>query len=253
MKIYVKKIEGITLPQKGTDVAAGYDIVATSDPKIVGETHNSDETGYFWKSIDYIEYESNLFIDPSLIAFHTLIYARSSISKYNLVLANGVGLVDNDYRGMIICRFKYQWQPTDLFYIPIDEQFLSEPKAISTKISGKPNMNKIYKKGDKIAQLVIEPTVQVEWELIDNLSETLRGKGGFGSTGDKVKIISSSSNQTTENTIPIRNVGIVMQERKPVTNYESKVDIVEQWKKAGGGQGTPTTYEKLMREREKNL
>ena len=37
MKIFVKKVDGIVLPQRGSTVAAGYDIVATSDPKIVGE------------------------------------------------------------------------------------------------------------------------------------------------------------------------------------------------------------------------
>ena len=47
---------------------------------------------------------------------------------------------------------------------------------------GNPNMDKIYKRGDKIAQLVIEPTVQVEFELVDDLTQTQRGSGGFGSS-----------------------------------------------------------------------
>ena len=46
-------------------------------------------------------------------------------------------------------------------------------------------MDKIYKKGDKIAQLVFEPTVQVEFELVDDLTQTQRGEGGFGSTDVK--------------------------------------------------------------------
>ena len=103
MKIYVKKVDGITLPKQGSTVAAGYDIVATSDPKIVGE--KTDEN--VWDRVDYIEYETNLFIAPQAVTFHTLIHPRSSVSKYNLVLANSIGLVDNDYRGMVICRFKY--------------------------------------------------------------------------------------------------------------------------------------------------
>ena len=45
------------------------------------------------------------------------------------------------------------------------------------------NMEKIYKKGERIAQLVIAETHKVEFEIVEELSETDRGKGGFGSTG----------------------------------------------------------------------
>lgn len=170
MKIYVKKIEGLALPKKASEVAAGYDIVAISDPKIVGI--KLDENG--WESIDYIEYETNLYIAPESVSFHTLIHPRSSVSKYNLVLANSVGLVDSDYRGMVICRFKYVWQPND-FSLTSDE-----------RVVGSVNESKIYKKGDTVAQLVFEPTVMADFELVDDLTQTKRGEGGFGST-DKPK------------------------------------------------------------------
>lgn len=167
MKIYVKKVDGLTLPKRASEVAAGYDVVATSDPKIVGE--KTDENT--WERVDYIEYETNLHIAPEAVTFHTLIHPRSSVSKYNLVLANSIGLIDNDYRGMVICRFKYIWQPQD-FSFTSDERLL-----------GSINFEKIYKKGDTIAQLVLEPTVQAEWVVVDDLNQTKRGEGGFGSTG----------------------------------------------------------------------
>jgi dUTPase len=191
MKIYVKKINGLILPKRASEVAAGYDIVATSDPKIVGEKtmdifdiqtsdfiDNSSVKGYCsftndentWERVDYIEYETNLYIAPEAMTFHTLIHPRSSVSKYNLVLANSIGLVDNDYRGMVICRFKYVWQPQDF-------SFTSDEKLL-----GSINFEKVYKKGDTIAQLVLEPTVQAEWVVVDELSQTKRGEGGFGST-----------------------------------------------------------------------
>ena len=174
MKIYVKQLYDdkgnkipIVLPEKGSQVSAGYDIVATSGPKFAGEGGPVvDGSNGGWKRIDYIEYETNLFIAPSAVSFHTLIHPRSSISKYNLVLANSIGLVDNDYRGMVMCRFKYIWQPEDM-------------ENVAT---WKPNMEKIYKKGDKIAQLVGETTVGLEWEFVDDLTQTQRGTGGFGST-----------------------------------------------------------------------
>ena len=187
MKIYVKKVDGVVLPQKGSELAAGYDIVATSGPKIVGNSGTipniEGEEIKAWRNIDYIEYETNLFIAPTAVTFHTLIHPRSSVSKYNLVLANSIGLIDNDYRGMVICRFKYIWQPTD-FFTPVD--LGSSPNLLYTNsLVGTVNMDKIYKKGDKIAQLVVEPTVQIEWEFVDDLNQTERGEGGFGSTDVK--------------------------------------------------------------------
>ena len=47
----------------------------------------------------------------------------------------------------------------------------------------KVNMEKIYTKGERIAQLVIAETHAVEFEIVEELSDTDRGKGGFGSTG----------------------------------------------------------------------
>lgn len=176
MKIYVKNIDGVTLPQKGSEVAAGYDIVATNEPKIVGKPSSFPNT---YLSIDYIEYETNLFIAPSAVTFHTLIHPRSSVSKYNLILANSIGLVDNDYRGMVICRFKYIHQPEDLLFS------VDSSGALSVCNGCVVNPEKIYKNGDKIAQLVIEPTVNVEWEFVDDLTKTARGEGGFGSTDNK--------------------------------------------------------------------
>ena len=63
MKIYVKKVDGLVLPIQGTERATGYDIVATSDPKIVGEPGDEKEDEVLnWKSVDYIQYETNLFL-----------------------------------------------------------------------------------------------------------------------------------------------------------------------------------------------
>ena len=213
MKIYVKKIEGVTLPQRGSELAAGYDIVATSDPKIVGE----ELEPLAWKRIDYIEYETNLFIAPSAKSFHTLIHPRSSVSKYNLVLANSIGLIDNDYRGMVICRFKYQWQPEDFIL-----KTYTDKEARITITCGVLNKDKIYKKGDKIAQLVFEPTVQVDFELVDNLEETNRGSGGFGSTDGKTQL-RVTEHKTSTSPLLEKFRGSAADIPKPATNYESAI------------------------------
>lgn len=81
---------------------------------------------------------------------------RSSISsKTDLVLINSPGTIDSDYRGEIKVRFK-----------PV-----------------KPVGAKRYKVGDKIAQIMISPVLQMKFEEVNELSDTDRGEGGFGSTG----------------------------------------------------------------------
>lgn len=190
MKIKIKDVEGLNIPQSNKESDTGYDIIATSDPIIVGE-----KSGDYWKRVDYIEYKTNLFIEPpqgesrpfrewpdlSMQEVihekfgYTLIFPRSSISKYNLVLHNGIGLADHSYRGELICRFSYQWQPEDFIYF-------SHPQCEPISF-GKVNLGRIYKKGDKIAQLVAAWKEEIEWEVVGELNETDRGNGSFGSSG----------------------------------------------------------------------
>lgn len=90
---------------------------------------------------------------------------RSSISKYDLVLANSVGTIDSDYRGELILKFK----PT---------------LRKSTWNNGVYETDEVkeYEIGDRIAQMVILPYPKVSFVEVDKLSDTERGTGGFGST-----------------------------------------------------------------------
>lgn len=86
-----------------------------------------------------------------------LIYARSGLaSKKGLAPANKVGVVDADYRGEIMVA-------------------LHNHSNTAQTISG----------GERIAQLVITPFLCASYEETDELSDTVRGAGGFGSTGTK--------------------------------------------------------------------
>ena len=197
MKIRIQVLKNETyeevsnLPSKGTERATGYDIIATSDPEIVGE-QNTDGS---YKRIDYIQYKTNLkmaiqedqtpnpgFNGLSITDYDVLAFPRSSVSKYNLQLANSIGLIDADYRGELLLRFNYLWQPQDLNVYTHDEY--DENKKMSY-IAGKPNLDKIYKKGDKIYQLKVTKVENVKFVLVDELSVTNRGDGGFGSTDIK--------------------------------------------------------------------
>lgn len=174
MKIKVKNTD-IVLPKNLTQYDVGYDIVATSHPAISGEY---DEEVRAWSRIDYIQYHTDLYIEPCVDdkIFHTNIFPRSSISKYNLVLANSIGLIDAGYRGELLVRFKYVYQPEDIFARVRGHQ--STIPAYTNV-----NMDRIYSKGDRVAQLVIAETHAVEFEVVDELSDTDRGNCGFGSTG----------------------------------------------------------------------
>lgn len=181
MKIYVKKVDGLVIPKQGTPHSTGYDIIATSDPKIDGlkftssPVEETSEVGNQWSYINYIQYETNLFVAPETQTHDIKIYPRSSISKYNLSLANSVPVIDNDYRGMILLRFNYLWQPKNYSIHP------------NGAIVGELDINSIYKKGDAIAQLTVSSVIPVEFVVVDDLSQTVRGEGGFGST-EKSKI-----------------------------------------------------------------
>lgn len=82
------------------------------------------------------------------------IFPRSSIRKYGLLLSNSVGVVDSGYRGSVQATFKRT-----------------------------SHIDNYYSEGDRIAQIIIMPTPYVEFIEVEELSETDRGTGGFGSTG----------------------------------------------------------------------
>lgn len=108
IKIHVLNIEGkTTLPIHGdgktVSYAAGYDVVATDEPTIVGEigrelTLEDGAKVPLYKNIQYLEYHTALKIAPQDDSkgnyYHVDLRPRSSVRKYNLVLANSVGTID---------------------------------------------------------------------------------------------------------------------------------------------------------------
>ena len=90
--------------------------------------------------------------DPGLAA---VILPRSGLGhKHGIVLGNLVGLIDSDYQGQIF---------------------------VSTWNRG--NAPFVLKPMERLAQLVVVPVVQVEFNVVDDFAESSRGAGGFGSTG----------------------------------------------------------------------
>jgi dUTP pyrophosphatase len=89
-----------------------------------------------------------------------LIYARSSISKTPYMLRNHVGVIDSGYRGEIVLKFIF----------PSTEAKIRYPRLT-------------YNVGDRVGQIIIMPYPKIEFNEVQELSETERGTGGFGSTG----------------------------------------------------------------------
>ena len=266
MVIYIKKSDGLSIPKTGSEFSAGYDIVATSGPIINGSQYVP--VGFdvkeiplnerLYESIDYVEYKTGVLVEPQP-GVHTYIFPRSSISKYNLSLCNSVGLIDNDYRGEIGFRFKYVIQPEDL---------IIKDGKILTKV----NYSKIYVIGERIGQMVASFTHRLEFVETDELNKTVRGMGGFGSTGSNVKN-EVESFKTIINTLPesmsvdqlvriskkneihkfqSKEIDTVEQERENAINHESKVEFETQLMRRFKEMPTNSTigYEKMVKERD---
>jgi dUTP pyrophosphatase len=135
--------QSIAFPAYATDGSAGLDLRACLSQPLVLEPGDTQLIG------------TGLAIhiaDPALAA---LILPRSGLGhKHGIVLGNLVGLIDSDYQGelMVSCWNRSQ------------NRFTVEP-------------------GERLAQLVLVPVVQAEFEVVDEFDSSHRGAGGFGSTG----------------------------------------------------------------------
>ena len=142
--IKVKKLkESAVVPNKATSLSAGFDLYACIDSPV---TINPNDLALIGTGLA-IEIENK--------KYTAFLFARSGLGvKHGITLSNGVGVVDNDYRGEIkigLCNVS------------------SEPYTISN--------------GERIAQMVIMKTPEFNFVVCDQLSDTERSSGGFGSTG----------------------------------------------------------------------
>lgn len=148
---YKKLYESAITPTQGSEYSAGFDLYACG---YENQMCNADDWSVYVNPGDTIKINTGIAVAIPEKYFGG-IYARSGLAcKQGLAPANKVGIIDADYRGeLIVCL--YNQAPS--------------PRKIS--------------KGDRIAQLIIQPFVKVEWDEVDNLDDTERGEGGFGSTG----------------------------------------------------------------------
>lgn len=146
LKVKVKRVrDSAKLPHSGSVIAAGYDLSAAINEDIIIPPG-------CWVAVP-----TGIAIEPESDAVVGFVLPRSGLgAKHGVVLRNSVGVIDADYRGEIIVTLVNTGE----------ESFVVHP-------------------GDRIAQLVFLPVFAAEFVEAEELSETGRGEGGFGSTGVK--------------------------------------------------------------------
>ena len=154
MEVRIKRLTpNAVIPTYAKESDAGMDLVATS---IISETTTD------------ITYGTGLAMEIR-DGFVGLVFPRSSIRKTGLQLSNSVAVIDSGYRGEIQATFNKVFGG-DRFY---DETKNTEDTS-----------NNFYRVGDRIAQIIIIPHPQIEFDEVKELSDSERGEGGFGSTGN---------------------------------------------------------------------
>ena len=139
MNINIKKLhKDAVIPQYSREGDAGLDMFATR----------------MWFEDENVCYGTGLAVEIPK-GYVGLLFPRSSNAKKDLLLCNSVGVIDSNYRGEIIAKFK----------ITKEENF------------------KMYDTCERVCQLLILPYPQIEFKEVDELGETNRGDKGFGSTG----------------------------------------------------------------------
>ena len=137
------------LPAYETPGSAGADIRANLMP-------DDRESGFTLDPMHRAVVPTGLRVEIP-VGFEMQIRPRSGLAlKHGITLPNTPGTIDSDYRG-----------PLGVALINLG----AEPYTI--------------RHGDRIAQMIVAPVIQVQFQVVDVLSDTARGVGGFGSTGKR--------------------------------------------------------------------
>lgn len=101
-----------------------------------------------------------------------LVFPRSSNCKKDIILTNCVGVIDSGYRGEVSLKFK-----------PLTDQAFVVFEKEGDYAFWKTKNATMFKVGERVGQIIIMPYPKIEFEEVDELSETERGVGGYGSSG----------------------------------------------------------------------
>ena len=172
VKILDEKAE---IPTRAHESDTGYDLKFIGVHKIIG---------------DVIFFKTGLSIAPPE-GFYFEVMPRSSISKLPLELANSVGVIDEHYRGEILVPIRITHQQMGQ-----EQTNIAFPQGIVKIFGSRPNtMNAVAQQilihKPSLCQMILRQRMDSEFKAVEELDETARGHGGFGST-DKVKITATA-------------------------------------------------------------
>ena len=152
LQVNIKKLsDNAVIPTYAKDGDAGMDLTATSK--------SYDDHGN-------VCYGTSLAFEIPK-GFVGLLFPRSSNTKKDLILGNSVGVLDSGYRGEVVFKFR------ELLPSERDIEFGARE----------------YEVGDRIGQIIIIPHPQIMFNVVDELSNSDRGVGSFGSTNPITKSI----------------------------------------------------------------
>ena len=163
---------GLKTPKYATEKSSCFDIYAAEDAVIKPSQMVSVKTGLIFEPED---------------GYGIMMYPRSGISaKTSLRFANSVGVIDNDYRGEVQVLLE------NVMPLPLRQNLVPAYQLVDgTMIDGDysygylPEGTIVVKRGDRIAQAMPIKIERADLIRATEVSETKRGKGGFGSTGIK--------------------------------------------------------------------
>jgi dUTP pyrophosphatase len=167
----------------------------TSTAKLPTRAHKTDAGMDLYADSTETDENGNLVIGTGIAVeipkgYVGLIYPRSSIANRRLLQTNSVGVIDSSYRGEVKVKFRHALMVIVNFKYMLHALL----KRLCPKLAKRVNLDKSinefyishrndYKVGERIAQLIIMPYPQVRLTEVEELSESERGEGGFGSTG----------------------------------------------------------------------
>lgn len=145
----------------------------TKTAKIPTRAHDTD-TGYdlYADKVEYTDCPPQITVYTGIAVqpepgYYVEVYPRSSVSKKCIQLANSVGIIDETYTGQIILKFNMIPDHID----NSDSATLLYPVEAQIAV------------GEKIAQMVVRKRIDADFIEVSYLDNTVRGEGGFGSTG----------------------------------------------------------------------
>lgn len=128
------------------------------------EKAHQDDSGLDLTLMKVVQKRDNIFffdtgisVEPP-VGYYTELVPRSSIYKQDFIMTNSIGIIDQGYRGLIMMPMRYVGNGDGLM-------------EAETLI------------GERVGQLILRQLIPFQVEICDELSETKRGEGGFGSSG----------------------------------------------------------------------